>query len=86
MPDPRNTAERCPFCASDKLVKGTIGGSDALAYFQPSDLKLVKLTLTPKSVPFPPGHPATACQQCGRLWTEVDAEALAKVLSVWRRS
>jgi hypothetical protein len=67
MPREHTTARHCPFCGSDALVDGVIGGSDAYAYFQPSDLNLRGRLLA--SLQFRRQHPAAACRQCGSQYS-----------------
>jgi transcription elongation factor Elf1 len=80
------TDDHCPFCGSAHLTTGTIGGSDNFAFFKPDNLKLVSLTLVPKSVHFDRNHAATVCRQCGHIWSEVDPKVVCQILDAWEKS
>jgi len=75
---------KCPFCGSNVLLDGVIGGCDAYAYFQPSGLKLVGRLLA--SVHFQSQHQARACRDCGHVWAQIEAGELSKLWEQWRRA
>jgi hypothetical protein len=68
-------AIKCPHCGSDRLVVGSLVRNTG---FRPQGIKIPFLSIELPDVKVP--HEATACLDCGMLWTEIDAQSLRSKL------
>ncbi len=75
-------SDKCPFCASARVVSGRLVADDYGGYFEPDQIRVPswrKATGIGTTVPTKPQ--AGACLQCGKLWGELDPAELEKLLS-----
>ena len=80
-----NPSEKCPFCASPRLVHGKMVAEDYGGYFEPDGIRVPgwrKATGIGTCVPTKPE--AAACLQCGKVWGELDPAELQRLLSKYR--
>ena len=77
-----NPSDKCPFCASTRVVCGKLVAEDYGAYFEPAQISVPgwrKATGIGTTVPTKPQ--AAACLQCGKIWGELDPTELETLLS-----
>jgi hypothetical protein len=77
-----NPSEKCPFCASPRIVSGKMVAEDYGGYFEPDGIRPPgwrKATGIGTCVPT--NAQSRACLQCGKVWGELDPAELQNLLS-----
>ncbi len=77
-----NSSQKCPFCASTRVVCGRMVAEDYGGYFEPDAIHVPgwrKVTGIGTTVPTK--AEAMACLQCGKVWGELDPAELQRLLS-----